>query len=153
MLDMNGFATLLGKITVYAINLIAPEWAAACIPKPDSIWQGGCLYNCLLPLRYSLPCCHWMIKSVLEGFPLPLSLVHPRWWLSGSPVLEGGWAMGYHDAAMDPQMRWVGGYRRRGKDILMESFENLLEQQSGLSSEQSEHLMRKMVKSNNQLLA
>src|SRR4051794_7637454 len=61
--------------------------------------------------------------------------------------------MGYHDAAMDPQMRWVGGYRRRGKDILMESFENLLEQQSGLSSEQSEHLMRKMVKSNNQLLA
>ncbi|KAI9763714.1 MAG: hypothetical protein M1839_006319 [Geoglossum umbratile] len=54
---------------------------------------------------------------------------------------------------MDPQMRWVDGYRRRGKDILMESFENLLEQQSGLSSEQSEHLMRKMVKSNNQLLA
>ncbi|KAI9765010.1 MAG: hypothetical protein M1839_005681 [Geoglossum umbratile] len=54
---------------------------------------------------------------------------------------------------MDPQMRWVGGYKRRGKDILMESFENLLEQQSGLSSEQSEHLMRKMVKSNNQLLA
>ncbi|KAI9763423.1 MAG: hypothetical protein M1839_006450 [Geoglossum umbratile] len=36
---------------------------------------------------------------------------------------------------------------------MLESFENLLEQQSGLSSEQSEHLMRKMVKSNNQLLA
>ena len=37
ILDLNGFATLLGKITTYAINLIAPEWAAACVPKLNSI--------------------------------------------------------------------------------------------------------------------
>ena len=105
ILDANGFATLLGKITSYAIDLMAPEWVAATVPRPDSIWQGHCLYNCPLPLRYGLPCRHWMIRSVLEGFPLPLSLIHPRWRLAGSPVRTGGWTMGYYDAAIDPQER------------------------------------------------
>ncbi|KAI9760044.1 MAG: hypothetical protein M1840_002745 [Geoglossum simile] len=153
ILDMNGFATILGKVTSYAIGLMAPEWAAACVPRPDSIWRGSCLHNCSFPLRYGLPCRHWMTRSVLEGFPLPISLVHPCWWLSGSPVLGGGWVMGYHNAAIDPQERWVGGFRNRGKDIVMESVQHLLKHQSQLLPEQSEHLMRRMVNNNNQILA
>jgi len=90
-----------------------------------------------------------MIRAVLEGFPLPLSLVHPRWWLSGSPVRAGGWAMGYYDAAIDPQECWVGGYRNRGKDIIIESVQNLLDQQLQLLLEQSEWFMKRMVDSNN----
>ncbi|KAI9768401.1 MAG: hypothetical protein M1839_004118, partial [Geoglossum umbratile] len=39
LLDMNGFATLLGKISNYAILLMAPEWSSAAVPRPDSIWQ------------------------------------------------------------------------------------------------------------------
>jgi hypothetical protein len=50
--------------------------------------------------------------------------------------------MGYHDAAIDPQECWVGGYRKRGKDIVMESVHNLLHQQSQLLPEKSEQLMR-----------
>ena len=103
ILDMNEFATLLGKVSSYAIMLMTPEWSSASVPRPDSIWQGSCLDNCILPLRYGLPCRHWMLRSLLEGFPLSLSLVHPRWWLSGSPVYAGGWAMGYHDAAINSQ--------------------------------------------------
>jgi hypothetical protein len=144
ILDLNRFATILGKITSYAINLMAPEWTAACVPKPDSIWKGGCLHDC------SLPCCYWMFRSILEGFPLPISLVHPRWWLTGSPVLEERWAMGYHDAAIDPQERWIGGFRDRGQDIVMESISHLLEQQSQLLPEQSERLVRRMVDNNKQ---
>ena len=138
ILDLNGFATLLGKVTTYAIHFMAPEWAAACVSKPDTIWQGSCLHHCIIPLRYGLPCRHWMLRSVLEGFPLPISLVHPRWWLSGSPVLEGRWAMGYHDAAIDPQECWVGGFRDRGTNIVMESVHHLLQHQSQPLPEQSE---------------
>ena len=153
VLDLNGFATLLGKVTNHAIDLMTSEWSTACVPKPDSIWQNGCLHDCLLPMRYGLPCRHWMIKAVTEGFPLPISLVHPRWWLSGSPVRAGEWAMGYHDAAIDPQEYWIGGYRNRGTDIVMESIQHLLDQQSQLLPEQSERLMRQVVDSNNQILA
>ncbi|KAI9766566.1 MAG: hypothetical protein M1839_004876 [Geoglossum umbratile] len=135
--EVDGF-----QITSYTINLIALEWAATCVPKPDSIWKGSCLYDCLLPIKYGLSYYHWMFRSVLEGFPLPISLVHPCWWLTGSPVLEGRWAMGYHDAAIDLQEHWVGGFRDRGQDIVMESISHLLEQQSQLLPEQSERLMR-----------
>ena len=31
------------------------------------------------------------------------------------------WAMGYCDAAINTLERWVGGFRNRGKDIVMES--------------------------------
>ena len=89
-----------------------------------------------------------MIRSVLEGFPLPISLIYPRWWLTGGPVLARGWAMGYHDATINPQECWVGGFRNRGKDIMMESVQHLLDQQSQLLPEQSEHLMRRIVASN-----
>ena len=50
--------------------------------------------------------------------------------------------MGYHDAAINLQECWVGGFRDRGQDIVMESVSYLLEQQSQLLPEQSEHLLR-----------
>jgi hypothetical protein len=152
ILDTNGFATLLGKITSYAIDFIALEWTAAVVSRLNSIWQGHCSYDCPLPLRYGLPCCHWMIRSVLEGFPLLLSLVHPRWWLAGSPVRTGGWTIKYYDTAIELQERWVGGYQNRGRDIIMESVQRVLDQQSLLSLKQSEQVMRRMVASNNQIL-
>jgi hypothetical protein len=92
-----------------------------------------------------------MLRSVLEGFPLLLSLVHPCQWLSGSPVYAGGWATGYYDGAIDPQEHWVGG--NRGKDIVLESVQNVLAQGAEMLPEQSEHLMRRMVESNNQIMA
>jgi hypothetical protein len=132
---------------------MAPEWASTAVPEPDSIWQGSCLGSCILPLQYGLLCRHWMLKSFLDSFPLPLSLVHPHWWLSGSPMHVGGWTVGYYHAAIDPQERWVGGYRNRGKDTAMESVHNLLGSQSQLLPEQSERLMRQMVADTNQLPA
>jgi hypothetical protein len=119
ILDLNGFSTLLGKITSYVVNLMVSEWTAACIPRPNSVWQGSCLDVYTFPLRYGLPCRHWMLKSVLKGFFLPLSLVHSRWWLSESPVLQGGWTMGYYNAALNPQECWIGGYRNRSQDIII----------------------------------
>ncbi|KAI9858475.1 MAG: hypothetical protein M1813_006417 [Trichoglossum hirsutum] len=54
---------------------------------------------------------------------------------------------------MNPQERWVGGFRDRGQDIAMESVSHLLEQQSQLLPEQSERPIRQMVDNNEQLLA
>ena len=61
--------------------------------------------------------------------------------------------MGYHDTAIDPQECWVGGFKDRGTDIVMESVHYLLQHQSQLLPEQSERLMRQMVDNNNQILA
>ena len=52
----------------------------------------GCLCNCELPLRFGLPCKHWMFPFYLRGEPLSLSLFHPRWLLDGPAVVQS-WRM------------------------------------------------------------
>jgi hypothetical protein len=52
----------------------------------------GCLFACELPLRYSLPCRHWLYKAVVRSWAIPLTLLHPRWLLDGPPVVRN-WAM------------------------------------------------------------
>ena len=42
---------------------------------------------CELPLRYSLPCKHWMYPAFLNSCQLPLSLFHPRWLFNGLVIL------------------------------------------------------------------
>jgi hypothetical protein len=91
ILDMNGFAVLLGKVSTYAINLMVSEWAAACLPKPDSLWQGSCLHGCLLLLRYSLPCRHWRFSLFLRAssYYSPWS-IHVGGFLEALSRLEDG---------------------------------------------------------------
>jgi hypothetical protein len=37
LMDKNAFATLSGKVTLYAIELLTPEWTATTLPRPNSI--------------------------------------------------------------------------------------------------------------------
>jgi hypothetical protein len=49
----------LKKVVTYAIDFIALEWAATCILKPDSIWQGTILVNSYLSILYSTKIQHF----------------------------------------------------------------------------------------------
>jgi hypothetical protein len=66
---------------------------------------------------------------------------------------KGGWAKGYHEVAIDSQEHYEGRYRNRGKDIVIESVHNLLDQLSQLLPELSEKLMKQIVAINNEILA
>jgi hypothetical protein len=57
-----------------------------------------CPLACALPLRYGLPCKHWMYPAFLRGCQLPLSLFHPRWLFDGLPVLHERWYMSWDGA-------------------------------------------------------
>jgi hypothetical protein len=93
-----------------------------------------------------------MIRPVIKGYPLLLSLIHPRWWLAGSPVRARGWTIRYYDAVINPQERWIGGYRNRGKDIVMESIQLVLDQQSQLPPQQFKEIIRRIMASNDQIM-
>lgn len=43
-----------------------------------------CPLNCELPLRWGLPCRHWMYPAFIHQVPIPASLIHP-WFLDGPP--------------------------------------------------------------------
>ena len=55
--------------------------------------------------RYALPCRHILHRATKDGLPIPLSLIHPRWWLDGPPTAPSGWKMEYCDATTDPSLR------------------------------------------------
>ena len=95
LLDKAAFAEVGYKLTHYASKLVMLEWSATKLiadhieegkePRIDT--QIGCQFKCQLPLRYCLPCKHWIYKAFVEGLPIPLSLFHPRWLLDGPDVL------------------------------------------------------------------
>lgn len=57
-----------------------------------------CPLGCELPLRWGLPCRHWMYHTLFDESAIPLSLVPPRWFFDGPDYLEQQWNMNYsHD--------------------------------------------------------
>ena len=46
-----------------------------------------CPFECELPLRFRLPCKHWMYPHFYLKTPLPIGLFHPRWLLNGPLVI------------------------------------------------------------------
>ena len=105
LLDMTAFSTVKSKLTYYALDLASAEWSATK-QLADDIEDGkeeefeldpdvGCSFGCELPIRYGLPCRHWMYASVVEECPLPLLLFHLRWLFDGPAVLYDRWVMGW----------------------------------------------------------
>ena len=89
LIDRNAFTLLIGKITHHAISLVSRELDAAksLAERILSIVPvgGSCVYDCELPLRYGLPCKCWLYKCIIDSVPIPVSLIHPRWFLNGPP--------------------------------------------------------------------
>jgi hypothetical protein len=114
LLDMTAFSAVKSKLTHYALELASAEWSTTK-QLADDIEDGkeeefelnpnvGCSFGCELPIRYSLPCRHWMYASVVEECPLPLSLFHPRWLFDGPAVLYDRWVIGWDPEQPFPEM-------------------------------------------------
>ena len=86
-----------GLLTYYVIRKAMVEWraakdfAAAIDSGDEELFDFdeviGCPSECELPLRFSLPCKHWMLLFYLSERSLSLSLFHPQWFLNGPAVV------------------------------------------------------------------
>lgn len=102
-MDIQAFALLKGKIKHNAINLISRELDTAKLlaekfnqqvsfgiaPNETLIVEpvGKCCFcECELPMRFQLPCQCWLYQCVVDSIPIPLSLIHPRWFYDGSSI-------------------------------------------------------------------
>jgi hypothetical protein len=88
----------------------------------------GCHFSCELPVRYGLPCRHWMYTSVIEQCQLPLSLFHPRWHFDGPAVLYSRWIMTWNPRELNEDIeltladRYIGDrHGTRGVERVEES--------------------------------
>lgn len=102
LMDKKAFKRAGSLLTHWAVDKTMIEWRATK-DFSDAIDSGdaepfefneavGCPGKCELPLRFGLPCKHWMLPFYLRGEPLSLSLFHPRWLLDGPAVVQS-WRM------------------------------------------------------------
>jgi hypothetical protein len=100
-----------------------------------------CKLGCELPLRYSLPCKHWLYKA-FDDVAIPISLFHPRWLLKGPSVLYNRWIMSW-DMSYRPQpntsLRHARDrFQHRGEDLILEAVLAAIEKHKSLPAGQAE---------------
>jgi hypothetical protein len=102
LMDKFAFKKVGSKLTHYAIERTMAEWRVMK-DFADAIDEGeqdpfefdetvGCPSQCELPLRYGLPCKHWMYPFFSCNKPLSKYLFHPRWFFEG-PAVVHSWRM------------------------------------------------------------
>ena len=104
LMDHSAFTSLKGKITHSAIAMISRELNSAKInaekfnqqiffgvePGNTAIIESSgdcCISECELPMRFGLPCKCWLYQCVIDQVPIPISLIHPRWFYKGPPFM------------------------------------------------------------------
>ena len=100
LIDVTFFQLVLRRVTHYCLELCGVELLQAKelydIEVSGGEYNGfdpkvGCEELCQLPLRYRLPCRHWMLHFYRKNEPIPINLFHPRWLIDGPSVLHEPW--------------------------------------------------------------
>jgi len=99
------FRLLRMKVSKYAVKRLEYEWAELDnqikggfdVIQPEN----GC--DCEVLLRFGIACMHHLKHAYLEDIPIPKTMVHPRWWLSGPEIIRPNWAPFY--PSVEPEIR------------------------------------------------
>ena len=101
LIDTTFFRLVLRRVTHYCLELCSSELLKAKELYDIEVLGGeeddefdpefGCEQLCELPLRYRLPCKHWMLYFYRKNEPIPINLLHPRWLVDGPSILHKPW--------------------------------------------------------------
>ena len=99
------FTALSGKLTHFAVRKIFNQLRLAAeeaLKDPIGAeriaevreWKSGDC-ECEDPYQFGLPCRHLLMRSYIKRFPIPLTLVHPRWCIATAILAESNWRPSY----------------------------------------------------------
>ena len=106
------FTALSGKLTHFAVRKIFNQLRLAAEEAlKDAIgaeriaevreWKSGDC-ECEDPYQFGLPCRHLLMRSYIKRFPIPLTLVHPRWCIATAILAESNWRPSYIESQVLP---------------------------------------------------
>jgi hypothetical protein len=85
------------KITLYAARMIETEWLSLRTALETNFEDLG-LCQCPILYQFGLPCKHVLLRAFQTGEPIPLSVVHPRYWLKGPSIPPRNWQPRYPES-------------------------------------------------------
>ncbi|WP_375467270.1 hypothetical protein [uncultured Nostoc sp.] len=77
---------------------VAPNEFPVVKPKGNR-----CSLECELLMQFQLPCQCWLYRCVVDNIPIPISLIHPRWFYYGPPFVRF-WKMRFDPTITQEQM-------------------------------------------------
>jgi MULE transposase domain len=104
---------------------------------------------CALVERFGLPCLHYLERAWNEHLPIPLTLIHSRWWYRGGIEARSGWRPTYGDQVQSEPQRIV---LERPRLEIIEATNKLLTFRETLTREEQELLDADQVRSTTQIL-
>ena len=140
-MDHSAFTSLKGKITHSAIAIISHELNFTKINAEKfnqqisfgvepghtaiiKLSRDCCISKCELPIQFGLPCKCWLYQCVIDQVPIPISLIHPRWFYKGPPFVVF-WKMSF-DLNITVDKMLVLGLRK--KETLSEDADLVIEE-------------------------
>src|SRR5271170_5566019 len=93
-------------MSIIAIDKIIPEWERA----KQNLSQEKSGYGCddhHLVKQWGLPCICYLARYAASGQPIPLALIHTRWWLNGPVATDTEWAPDHAPLGTDARVGTV----------------------------------------------
>jgi hypothetical protein len=137
----------------YLVKEHVASWALLKLLEQSNILEslkranqsvGPC--SCTLVERFGLPCYHDLERAHDEAVPLPLTLVHSRWWYAAGIESRAGWRPSYGIQALR-LLRL-----ERPTHEIINSTNELLQFRAGLNSERQQRLDEAHVQATNTIL-
>ena len=110
---------------------------------PDwELFIGPC--NCEILVRYLLPCRYILFRVCDQGFPIPLSLFYPRWWINDDSPTPREFVPRYYDESLDPHDQHPSAFRDKAKNKYLEAAARLDDLHKHLPRQQADQLANQM---------
>lgn len=144
--------------TWYLIREVVASWALKTVEVQWTQLSRFRAMNAPLPLcqcayveRFGLPCLHYLERAWNEHLPIPLTLIHSRWWYRGGIDSRQDWRPTYSDQPrVEPVNRLV---LERPRLEIVETTNELLAYRETLTREQQDLLDQDQVRSTAQILS
>jgi hypothetical protein len=149
VLEGNSWYCVREVVASWALKTVETQWAQLAQLRATQAPLPQC--QCRFVERFGLPCLHYLEKAWNETLPIPLTLIHSRWWYRSGVESRRNWQPTYVDQPrLEPATHLT--IERPNLEIV-EAINELLAYRETLTREQQERLDEDQVRSTTQILS
>lgn len=136
LLQANEWYLIKEHVASWALMKVLDEYTVLdSLKRTNQLLDLPC--TCTLVERFGLPCRHYLERGYDEVIPLPLTLVHSRWWYAAGVESRAGWRPSYR--ASTQSRREILRLKRPLHEIV-DATNELLQYRQSLNQERQQRL-------------
>ncbi|MGH7240163.1 MAG: transposase, partial [Candidatus Saccharimonadales bacterium] len=147
VLEANSWYLVREFVASWALKFVEKQWSQLAILRTINAPLSQC--QCAYVERFGLPCLHYLERAFDEDLPIPMTLIHSRWWYRGGTESRRNWRPSYIDETRNEPALVLD----RPPVEIVATTNELLAYRETLTREQQELLDIEQVRSTAQILS